>query len=251
MNQERFLEACRLVTADRERSGIGTLGEKTLHAVLKRYLEPDEGLHEIKIGPYYADICGEGGIVEIQTRQFDKLRGKLAAFLPDYAVTVAYPVPFNKRLIWIDEETGETTPPRRSPKRGTAQMIFPELYKIKGFLGHPHLSIRILLVDVDEYRRLNGWSQDKKRGSWRSDRIPVGLQGELLLSCPGDYGLLIPPELPPSFSSREFAGAARLRLPAAQAGLNVLHELGAVSRVGKRGNAYLYEQCYFPDGMSE
>lgn len=36
--------------------GIGTLSEKTLHAVLKMYYEPDEDNHEVAIDGYFADI---------------------------------------------------------------------------------------------------------------------------------------------------------------------------------------------------
>lgn len=61
--------------------GIGTLSEKTLHAVLKNYYEPDENKHEVAIDGYYADIFNDSGIIEIQTRQLNKLRDKLAVFL--------------------------------------------------------------------------------------------------------------------------------------------------------------------------
>ena len=61
--------------------GIGTLSEKTLHAVLKMYYEPDEDNHEVAIDGYYADIYNEHGIIEIQTRQLNKLRDKLSVFL--------------------------------------------------------------------------------------------------------------------------------------------------------------------------
>ena len=71
---------------------IGTLGERSLHAVLKRFLQPDENRHEVRVGRYVADIFDENGVTEIQTRQFYKMKRKLAAFLPEHAVTVVYPV---------------------------------------------------------------------------------------------------------------------------------------------------------------
>ena len=71
--------------------GIGTLSEKTLHAVLKLYYEPDEDKHEVAMSGYYADIYNDKGIIEIQTRQLNKLRDKLSVFLQDYHVTVVYP----------------------------------------------------------------------------------------------------------------------------------------------------------------
>ena len=78
--------------------GIGTLSEKTLHAVLKMYYEPDEDNHEVAIDGYYADIYNEHGIIEIQTRQLNKLRDKLSVFLNEYQVRVVYPMPYEKYL---------------------------------------------------------------------------------------------------------------------------------------------------------
>lgn len=45
--------------------GIGTLGEQTLHAVIKYLLEPDPSCHEKRIGSFVADIARADGIVEI------------------------------------------------------------------------------------------------------------------------------------------------------------------------------------------
>lgn len=247
MESARFEEACRRVTGERVRAGIGTLGEKTLHAVVKHYLEPDERFHEVRVGPYVADVCRDGAICEIQTKQLFRLRKKLEAYLPEHPVTVVYPIASGKRLIWIDEDTGETTPPRRSPKRRSPAHALPELYGIRDFLPHPNLRVRLLLIQMDEYRRLNGWSENRKRGSWCSDRIPVELSGDLLLSSPEDYIRLIPPGLPPQFTSRDFAKELRMTSGDASSGLNVLLSLGAVTRIGKIGRAYAYEACGFSD----
>ena len=66
MDCNRFQQACRQARESlRGQNGIGTLGEKTLHAALKAYYEPDAESHEIKIGRYIADIVGENGIIEI------------------------------------------------------------------------------------------------------------------------------------------------------------------------------------------
>ena len=131
MDEQSFAAALgEVVGAERERNGIGTLSEKTLHAVLKRCFEPDKDAREIKIGRYIADIVGENGIIEIQTRSLDRLRPKLGAFLECAPVTVVYPIARVKRLCWVDTETGETTKPRKSPKTGSAYDAFPELYKM-------------------------------------------------------------------------------------------------------------------------
>ena len=147
---------------------------------------------------------------------------------------------FQKWLVWLDEDTGEVTNRRKSPKRGTPQAVFHELYKIKSFLKHPNLSIRILMIDMEETRLLNGWSADRKKGSHRHDRIPLDLVEELDIKGVQDYRMLIPPELE-AFTSKEYARATGLTVKRAQTALNVLYDLGVVERIGKKGNAFIYE----------
>jgi len=240
---DRFDDACsQTFSSDNRAKGIGTLGERTLHSVLKNYLEPDPVFHEVRVGKYYADILNSNGIFEIQTRHFNKLRAKLAAFLSEHSVTIVYPIAYRKWLLWIDEQTGEATKRRLSPKRGGFCDIAPELYRIKSYLSHDNLRIRIIRLDMEEYRLRNGWSEDRKRGSWRKDRIPVSIHDELILSSPSDYAKLIPDTLEGAFTSRDFSKAANISLSCAQTALNILNALGTVHRVGKQSNSFLYER---------
>lgn len=240
---QRFAEACaRMIDGERERSGIGTLSEKTLHATLKCYFEPDESFQEVKIGSYFADICRGSEIIEIQTGQFHRLREKLAAFLPDHTVTVVYPIAAQKWLVWIDEETGETTKRRRSPKHATPLEAFIELYRIKSLLPEKNLRICLLMLHVEEYRLLNGWSKDRKKGSWCNDRIPTGIEEEIILENVADYAALLPAALPDPFTSNDLAKYAHVSVRLAQTTLNVLTSLGAVTRIGKDGRKLLYQK---------
>lgn len=231
----------KIIGMDRQSQGIGTLSEKTVHAILKNYYEPNEDKQEIPIGNYVADIYSSGEIIEIQTRQFNRMRDKLKAFLPLYPVTIVYPVPRIKWLIWIDEESGELSEKRKSPKKGNSYDIFPELYKIKMFLKDPNLRLKVVLMDMEEYRLLNGWSQNKKKGSSRYDRIPTELVEEVDITCLQDYMQFVPYELQDNFSVKEFAKAAHI--PSSLGGIVVpiLYYVGILERTGKKGNAYLYK----------
>ncbi|MGN0167805.1 MAG: hypothetical protein ACI4AB_07175 [Acetatifactor sp.] len=241
-DKEAFEKAKKkIIGIDRQRLGIGTLSEKTVHAILKNYYEPDEDRQEIPIENYVADIYANGEIIEIQTRQFNRMRDKLAAFLPLYPVTIVYPIPREKWLIWIDEESGELSQKRKSPVRGSVYTVFPELYKIKMFLKDPNLRLKLVFLDMEEYRLLNGWSKDKKKGSSRYDRIPIELVEEVDITCVQDYMQFVPFELEGEFTSGEFARAAHIKVQLAQTVLNILYHVGVVTRVGKKGNLYLYE----------
>ncbi len=244
MDRVRFFEACGVIGKERERNGVGTLGEKTLHAVLKRYFEGESGSFEVKVGSFVADIVNEKGIFEIQTRGFERLRGKLDAFLAKDDVTVVYPVAHTKYLCWIDRETGEISPRRKSPKTGTVFSALDEMYKIKFSLRSPNLHFCFVLLELTEYRRLDGWSRDKKKGSTRFERIPDALVDEVWVEGARDYAKLVPEGLGEEFTVKEFAKAAGLGARAAQNAVSVLKYVGAISQSGKRGNAYIYERAY-------
>ncbi len=246
MDRQLFQTVCDEVIGQRQgMNGIGTLSEKTVHSVLKNYYSPDPINHEIKVGGFVADICTGHDIIEIQTRSFDKLRRKLQAFLSYYPVTIVFPIPYVKWLRWVNPETGEISSPRKSPKTGTPYSIFPELYKIKNFLTVPNLSLTIVMVNIEEYRFLDGWSTDRKKGSSRCDRIPTELVEEIPIRSIADYHLLIPKALPENFTAKDFKLASRLSMGASQTALNILHYVGCVDRIGKKGRSFLYTRSDF------
>lgn len=243
MDKIRFEQAkAKIIGKDRQRLQIGTLSEKTVHAVVKNYYEPDEDKQEIPIEGMYADIFTGNEIIEIQTRSFDQVRKKLDRFLPEYPVTVVLPIPDTKWLIWIDEETGELSTPRKSPKKGSEYSAFKELYKIKPYLKKEGLTIVLLFLDMEEYRLLNGWSKDKKKGSSRYDRIPVQITKEVCFKQSRDYEILLPNTLVGEFTSLEFAKAVKINARQANLVLNILLYMDVVKRTGKRGKAFVYEK---------
>ena len=221
--------------------GIGTLSEKAVHSTLKQYFSRDLAKQEIKIGNYYADVYVNGHIFEIQTRQFHKLQHKLEFFLKDHPVTVVYPVTNTNYLRWITPATGEITPPKKSTRKGNPLQVFAELYRIRSFLSHPNFSLKIVLMDTEEYRMLDGYGKDKKKRASKCDKFPLKLVAEYDVETPADYMMLLPAELPDSFTAKEFAKLAKIPVPLAQTTLLLLSELQIVLRTGKQGNAYIYE----------
>ncbi|NLJ96952.1 MAG: hypothetical protein GX321_07325 [Clostridiales bacterium] len=241
MDQVLFHKVCdQVVGMEQGLMGIGTLREKTVHSVLKNYYETDPKNHEVRIDGFVADIFNQHEIIEIQTQGFDRLRKKLPVFLEQYPVTIVYPVPFTKIIRWVNPTTGEITPPRKSPKRGRPHDIFPELYKIKNLLTNPNLRIKIVMLNMEEYRFLDGWSEDKKKGSTRCDRIPTDLIEEFNITKPNDYSLLIPESLSIEFTSTDFKKASGLSRKVASTAVHILNYVGSIEKIGKKGRAYLY-----------
>lgn len=239
-DRRRFLSARdEALAREKAAGGIGVLNERTLHAAIKLYLEPSELCREVDVGRRTADIVGEDGIIEIQTRGLERLGDKLSEFLPLVRVTVVLPIARNRRVWHVDPGDGSVSGGRKSPVTGTPFSAFDELCKLGQFLGHENLTFRIMFFDVDDYR-----VPDKKRsrrGTVRYDRVPSDLTDELFIRSPGDLRLLLPEGLPPEFTSAVLAKQGRVRPAVAQKALTLLTKAGITERIGKSGRYYLYK----------
>lgn len=245
VDSERFALACERAAA-RERSGIGTLGEKGIHCALKYYFEPDESCHEVPIGGFFADIAGENGIIEIQSRSFGHLREKLGYFLEAATrVTVVYPCVVSKTVHVCDPETGELLYKRKSPKHGTIYDLLGELWGIRDILFHERLEVCVVFLEADERRpKQERPGRRKRKGGGRPEveRTPTALLDELWLRRREDYALFFPDGLPEQFTAADYAAAAELKKFDAGMAVSLLSKTGLAEMVGKKGRAYLYER---------
>ena len=240
MDRQAFARAAAKAADGAADGGIGTRNESPLHAALKLYFEPRRAFHEVPVDGYIVDIKNEAGIIEIQTRNFLKLKRKLAALLEHHTVTLVYPVAAVKWVLWIDPDTGEITDRRKSPKRCLPAAAFAELGCIQGLLFHPNLRIRIAMLELEEYKYLNGYGENRKRRATRAVRVPLGLLDEISMDAPAQFTRLIPPGLPPCFTAEAFRKAAGISLSAALAALRILCAAGVAVHTGKQGRRYVY-----------
>lgn len=232
----------KVLTSEHRREGIGTLGERTLHLVLKEYFEPNRACHEQKVGRYVADIKNETGITEIQTRGFAGLRRKLTEFSKSYPVNVVYPVSQTRHICWLDPNSGEVTERRKSPKRGHPWDILYELYALRPIMPLTNVTFTLVFVDTDDFKLLCGWSSDRKRGSSRYERIPTAIYDIITLANPEDYSVLVPPELGEKFTASEFAKSARMTKRTAGYAIQTLVTLGVIEHTETIGKAYVYKR---------
>lgn len=245
MRKTEFLDICsEEKLCEHTGTGIGTYKEKRLHAVLKKYIDRDTSHHEIPMFGSVADIFDGDRIVEIQTGSLRPLREKLEKYTKNgyYDIEVVCPIAEKKWIAWIDAETGEATEKRRSPKKGRASDIIPEIYYLLDFIPSERLKLHLVMLEVEEYRMLNGWSRDKKKGSTRYERIPIDILGEIELTSSEDYDVLIPSELEAEFNSADFKRATRLSQRKTSYSLKTLTLMGLIERVGKKGNSYVYKK---------
>ena len=219
---------------------IGSLGEGTLHLILKHYLSADPENLEIPFGRRYIDVMLSGRAYEVQTRNFASLKGKLAEFLPKIPVTVVYPVMKEKKIGWVDPETGERSDMRKSPKKESVYSIFSELIYIKDYLQNENLSFAVFELSGEELRLLCGKrSADGKKGSVRIDRIPTELHGIETFASSRDFLRLLPPNDP--FTVKNLCTYAKIKPELARKMLYCLaHAELVFSEKGEKREKYYY-----------
>ncbi len=233
---------------------IGTLREKRLHAAVKLYLCPDESRHERPAAEFLtdktvdprrmvADIYDDGDIYEVQTGGFFPLRDKVAWYLAHTAarVTVVHPMAAVRYLSRVDPATGDVISRRRTAGRGRVRDVARELYWLSDFIGDPRFTLRLLLLEIEEYR-LDDGSCRGRRGS-RYERFPTALHGDVTLREPADYAAyFLPVALPSSFTAADYTRATGIRGKSAYSMVHLLEKLELVRESEERvGRARGYE----------
>ena len=241
--------------------GIGTLAEKRMHAILKNYVCADTACHEIRVldtlpeekraaatnkksSRYVADVLRGSNVWEIQTGSFYPLREKIAWYVEHapYAVTVVVPIPYRKHLNWIDPETGTVQKRSERPHVTRPASIACELYWIREYLQSPKLSIELLLLEVEEYRLLDGYGKDKKSRASKYEKIPTALCDTITLSHPEDFRMFLPDSLPEQFTAAQYAKASGQRGRNAYYALHMLVGAGLLTEGEKIGRAQSWKR---------
>lgn len=218
---------------------IGEIQEKSLHAALKLYYAQPDDVVEARVDGYFIDIVRGDTLLEIQTRNFAAMKRKLNALLDAHPVRLIHPIAKERWVVRISED-GEIISRRKSPRRGTVDLLFRELIRFPEMVLHPGFSLEVAFIQEEEIWRDDG------RGSWRrkhwsiADRRLLSVLECLTFESPDDFRGLLPESLPDPFTAVELAAARGCATNLAQKMVFCLRRMAVVDVVGKRGQAYLY-----------
>ena len=247
-HKARFDRLCREAASAPRGSGdegIGTLGEKRMHAIIKRYLSEDHIYHEVGVldTGYVSDVRIGNDVYEVQTGAFYPMKKKIAHYIEntDCTVTVVHPISVTRWVTWVDAKTGEATPRKKSPKRERAIHLLPELYCLLPYLGNERLRFRLLMVEEEDFRTLSGRKDNRKRGARLYERMPLALLGEIEFSSPDDFSVFLPNDLPSPFTVKDFSQKTGLRGRDAYSAVHVLEKLGLITKTEPIGRAMAFE----------
>jgi len=215
------------------------LAETSLHSELKRQLaQPGDSL-EVPYDGFFIDIVRDDLLIEIQTRSFSRLRGKLARLLTQNRVHLIHPIPLKKYIIRAGGDPGEQKK-RRSPKHGRLEHLFNEMVYIPDLISHPSFSMEILLTTEEEYWENTGAGSWRRKGWQITDRRLLSIQETRLFASKEDYMALLPPGLPQPFTTADLAAQAGIPRRLAQKMAYCLKVNEMIRLDGKRGRANNY-----------
>lgn len=255
-------EACR-VSDENISEGIGTLGEKQMHAAIKRFICPDREKHEVIIDGskgcinsdtdandndrkkrrFVADILDGNTIYEIQTGQFAPLKNKISWVLENtsYNIVVIHPIAETKWINLIDRESGDVKKRYRSPVRGKIYDIAPELYAFEDFIACPRFSLVILIMEAEQYKK--NISKSSRPRYKKYELIPVNLLRAHIFKSAEDYKLFVPDTLPEIFTVKQYSEKTGIRGIEAYSIVKTLCHIGLLRENGKIGRAAAYSRC--------
>lgn len=218
---------------------VGTLGEKPLHASLKRWYALPGDRIELPVDGFVIDLVRDGLLIEIQTRGFSSIKRKLTTLLEAHPVHLVHPIAVTKWIVKIDE-SGAMSSRRKSPKQGRVVDLFSELVSFPELLAHPGLTLELVLIEEEELRRFDQSKAWRRRGWVIEERRLVEVVDRLEIDSPEALVSLLPSELPPRFTTADLAGALRCNRRLAQQMTYCLQRTGVLEITGKIGNAIEY-----------
>jgi hypothetical protein len=221
--------------------GIGSLNESPLHQALKALYATESSVQEVAVGAYVADVLHPDQVIyEIQTSGFGRLRRKLGVLLESHRIVVVHPVVVTRYIHRLTDDVDVVIRPRRSPKRGRIADLLLQLVSLPELLDHPNFELEVVLVELDEYRRV---ARRRRREGWvvvqRRLRSVVGRER---FRAPEDLFRLLVNELADPFSTAELATAMDASRSIAQKLAFCLRACGRIEPCGKRGNSILYRR---------
>lgn len=222
-------------------SEIGLLNEKSLHGALKEWYSCPGDRFEVAVDGYVVDIVRGELLIEIQTSGFSTIKAKLGRLAQTHRVRLLYPIPRVKWIVRVGEE-GHRLGRRKSPKRGSLDLLFLELVSIPHVFSMPKFSLEVLYTQEEEVRRYDGRRGRRRKGWVVQERRLLDVLERQSFDSPADILALLPDDLKEPFTTADLAEAMEKPRWVAQKMAYCLRGMGAAVAVGKTGNALLYER---------
>ncbi|MDR0708296.1 MAG: hypothetical protein LBF60_10575 [Treponema sp.] len=223
--------------------------ESALHYALKIQYAGIDGKTEaaVRCGQngarqYICDgVTGAGEIIEVQTGSFAPLKEKIRDLSREYRIHVIHPIVLRKRIELFTKD-GAVIRSRKSPAAGGKWDVFKALVYGWEIAALDNVRIELAFVDIAETRIDDGLGSWRRKGVRIADKRLIARGPSIVLGEKADYLQFAPFEPDERWTAADLALRAKIRLPLAQKTVFVLTKLNAITRIGKRGRAWVYSR---------
>lgn len=196
---------------------------------------------EYKLDGYIIDIVKRSGLVEIQTKNFLKIKPKLKKLLTKYKIKLVHDIPIIKWIIKIDEN-GIVLSKRKSNKKGNIFHIFDELIYIIDMISNPNFTLEIVMSEEEEIRCDDGKGSWRRKGISIIDRKLVKIYERIKMNKVEDYLNILPENINEPFSTKDIARELKISIYLSRKILYFFKKIKLITCSGKKGNLLLYEK---------
>lgn len=217
--------------------------ETTLHRQLKTLYSRSPDQLEQKLGNYRIDVLNDQELIEIQHSSLSAIRNKIEDLVTEHTVKVVKPLVLKKRIVRLNRKGGSVVSRRWSPKKGDPLDIFDELIYLRSVFPHPNLILDIPTVSIEEWR-YKGQGRKRRRSASNfllQDQLLLEVHDTVRISSPSDLLAWLGPIQPQRFDTARLALHLDVPRWRAQKIAYTLDHCGVIRKVGKKGNAFIYE----------
>ena len=215
------------------------MNEHSLHSAIKDWYSLPNDRFEVKIDGFIIDILRGDLLVEVQTKSFHAIKGKLSSLVKNHEVRLVYPIPERKWIVRI-AKSGELVSKRKSPRRGKLVDLFYELVSIPHLIASENFSLEVLMIEEEEIRCNDGKGSWRRRGVSIKDRRLINITDRALFEKEVDFLRFLPSDLKRPFTNRSLVDQTGVSINLTRKMTYCLRKMGAIKGVRKNGRELIF-----------
>ena len=215
------------------------MNENSLHSTIKELYALPNDKFEVRIDGFIIDILRGDLLIEVQTKSFRAIKGKLSSLVESHQVRLVYPIPERKWIVRITE-LGELITRRRSPRKGRLVDLFYELVSIPDLIAKEGFSLEVLMIEEEEMRCSDGKGSWRRKGVSIKDRRLIDVMDRVLFRNKVDFLRFLPSDLKRPFTNRSLVDQTGVSINLTRKMTYCLRKMGAIKGVRKNGRELIF-----------
>ncbi len=222
------------------------MNEHSLHSAIKEWYSLPNDRLEVRIDGFIIDILRGDLLIEVQTKNFHGIKGKLSSLAENHQVRLVYPIPERK---WIVRITGssELASRRKSPREGRLADLFYELVSIPNLITRENFSLEVLMIEEEEIRCNDGKGSWRRRGVSIKDRKLINVTDRVLFRNEADFLRFLPTSVKRPFTNRSLADLTGTSISLTRRITYCLRKMGVIGMVDNNGRELIFARARAQD----